>query len=877
MYEIVIGRSESDLKRLGLKGTIFLGKHYVKMGPTTSLSNKIMMDVARAHVVLVSGKRGSGKCLHGDTLIPLNDGYLKSIKEIANDNNPIYCLNEQLKVIPADKSEFFEREVDKISYIKLRSGREIKLTPEHPLLTIKGWKQAQELNIGSRIATERKIECFGKEEMLEHEVKLLAYLIAEGHLSNGFVLFANMDKDIVKEFTDCINLFDNNLRIDIHSKPGCFRVSQREKKYIIKKIKRNSKGQFIDNNISYEKSSINKWLRNLNLYGKLSKEKFIPECIFKLPKQQLAIFLNRLFSCDGSIYFSHNYYEIAYASSSEELIRQVQHLLLRFGILSKLRKKHVKCNSKMFETFELNIESENIIKFIKEIGFYGYKVKKEHDAIEYFTSRKFNPNVDTIPKEIWGLYKPDNWAEIGRAFNYSHPKAMRERIHYSPSRQTLLQIAVADQNNAIKTIAESDIFWDEIISIESIEEKTKVYDICVPEFHNFIANDIIVHNSYTLGVIAEEIINLPEEVRNRLSILIFDTMGIYWTMKFKNEKDEDLLMQWDLPKKVLDIDIYVPKGQFKEFKEKDIPADFSFAIKPSEVSAGDWCEAFDIKLTESIGVFIERLIAKSKEKYGDHYSIEDLVAEINLDKETNMEIKNAAKNRFIAAESWGVFDVDATPLKQIVDSGKVSVLDLSAYTYVSGNWNIKNLVIGIVCRKLMQERMISRKSEEIEDVKTGHSYFIYEREKGKEELPLVWIFLDEAHEALAKDYKTPATDALVQILREGRQPGISLVMATQQPGEIHRDVITQTDIVISHRLTAKRDVEALNSMMQSYLTGTIQKYIDMLPRESGSAVILDDNSEKIYPMRVRPRFTWHGGEAPTAVKVPGKAVEELGL
>src|SRR3989344_5223449 len=94
MYEIVIGRSESDLKRLGLKGTIFLGKHYVKMGPTTSLSNKIMMDVARAHVVLVSGKRGSGKCLHGDTLIPLNDGSLKSIKEIANDNNPIYCLNE---------------------------------------------------------------------------------------------------------------------------------------------------------------------------------------------------------------------------------------------------------------------------------------------------------------------------------------------------------------------------------------------------------------------------------------------------------------------------------------------------------------------------------------------------------------------------------------------------------------------------------------------------------------------------------------------------------------------------------------------------------------------------------------------------------------
>src|SRR3989338_857036 len=57
MYEIVIGRSESDLKQFGLKGTIFLGKHYVRMGQTTSLSNKVYMDVARSHIVLVSGKK----------------------------------------------------------------------------------------------------------------------------------------------------------------------------------------------------------------------------------------------------------------------------------------------------------------------------------------------------------------------------------------------------------------------------------------------------------------------------------------------------------------------------------------------------------------------------------------------------------------------------------------------------------------------------------------------------------------------------------------------------------------------------------------------------------------------------------------------------
>ncbi len=77
--------------------------------------------------------------------------------------------------------------------------------------------------------------------------------------------------------------------------------------------------------------------------------------------------------------------------------------------------------------------------------------------------------------------------------------------------------------------------------------------------------------------------------------------------------------------------------------------------------------------------------------------------------------------------------------------------------------------------------------------------------------------------------------------------------------------MTQADIVISHRVTSKPDIEALNNMMQSYLTDTIQGYMNDLPDLKGSAIILDDNSERIYPMRVRPRFTWHGGEAPSAV------------
>jgi hypothetical protein len=83
---------------------------------------------------------------------------------------------------------------------------------------------------------------------------------------------------------------------------------------------------------------------------------------------------------------------------------------------------------------------------------------------------------------------------------------------------------------------------------------------------------------------------------------------------------------------------------------------------------------------------------------------------------------------------------------------------------------------------------------------------------------------------------------------------------------IHTDVMTQSDTVIAHRLTAKMDVEALGLLMQSYMRKGLTAELDVLPRVKGAGIIFDDQNEKMYPMRVRPRFTWHGGEAPTAIR-----------
>ena len=63
---------------------------------------------------------------------------------------------------------------------------------------------------------------------------------------------------------------------------------------------------------------------------------------------------------------------------------------------------------------------------------------------------------------------------------------------------------------------------------------------------------------------------------------------------------------------------------------------------------------------------------------------------------------------------------------------------------------------------------------------------------------------------------------------------------------------------------AKTDIEALKAIMQTYMLFDITKYISELPRWKGAAIVLDDNSERIYKLRVRPRQSWHAGSSPTA-------------
>jgi len=237
----------------------------------------------------------------------------------------------------------------------------------------------------------------------------------------------------------------------------------------------------------------------------------------------------------------------------------------------------------------------------------------------------------------------------------------------------------------------------------------------------------------------------------------------------------------------------------------------------------DWILSFELDTNNPVAVVIEKILGDIVDEGLKDYSIKDIISRIEKDDSFNQDIKNDAINRFRAADRWGLFDEQGMDLMDLVIPGQVTIMDLSPYVATPGGWGVKALVIGLIGMRVFTQRMLARKAEELEAIKVGYSYFQAAEEMGqKEPIPIVWIVVDEAHEFLPKDGKTAATNSLVTIMREGRQPGVCLILATQQPGKIHSDVMSQSDIIIAHRLTAKPDVDALASMSQSYLAKDFQ-------------------------------------------------------
>lgn len=355
--------------------------------------------------------------------------------------------------------------------------------------------------------------------------------------------------------------------------------------------------------------------------------------------------------------------------------------------------------------------------------------------------------------------------------------------------------------------------------------------------------------SYVAGTIAEEILLLPKEYRNNLSAVFIDTMGIFWSMKQPNEQQIKILDDWGMkPKGFESVKVYVPYKQLADFQKAGILVDAGITITPSEFSPDEWLLAFGLKRTDPAGIALEKNVGELIESK-ESFTIQDMITKIRDDTETSEEVKNALENILTVADKWGLFGKEGIDVDEIIKPSQITVVDVSRMRATEA-WSVRNLLVSIISRKIYQRRLIARKEEEIAKI-TGSAQ--------KNKFPLVWLIIDEAHNFIPSDSETASSEPLRTIAKQGREPGVSLMVITQMPNKLHQDILSQTDIVISHRLTSRDDLQALHSVMQTYVSEDLWKYINNLPRWPGAAIILDDNLEKIFSVNVRPRLSWHAG------------------
>jgi len=476
-----------------------IGQEHVVKTLTNALSSGII-----SHAYLFSGPRGSGKCVKFDAkVVDVSSGEILTVEEIYKRKRiNLLTLRSNYRLRTTKPSNFINDGIRPCYKVKTALGKEIETTLAHPFLTIKGWKKLSELKTGDYIGIPRVLPVFGKERMPEYQVRLIAHLIAEGSTGdpNGSIGFTNSDSILVNDFISAAKKFENIKIVRYDSKgtrTPTYRATQ-----IIRHNWINQPGQ--------SKNSIMGFAKNLGLVGQKSKTKTIPSIIFRLAKPIIGLFLRTLYSGDGSVDTS-NRATISYYSSSKQLICQIQHLLLRFGIISRVRYKPAKFRNKLYPNWALEISNrESLLEFIKEIGFIGEKAKELQGLDSYLSDRPINPNCDVIPIEVWNLVKQEkeinnkSWVEIGKILNYKKPKKFSNTVRFRPSRNKLQICGEVFNSQEILNIATSDIYWDKITEIKYTGD-FQVYDLVVPETHNFVADDFIVHNTTIARLFAKSL------------------------------------------------------------------------------------------------------------------------------------------------------------------------------------------------------------------------------------------------------------------------------------------------------------------------------------------------------------------------------------
>jgi replicative DNA helicase len=398
---------------------------------------------------------------------------------------PVWSLDDRLKLVPRTLTHAFPSGTKPVFELTLASGRRITATGNHKFLTYDGWMPLSELTPGSRIGSLRHVppplDVIPRDD---DEIVVLAHLLGDGSfVKRQPIQYASIDEanltavtqaarrrfGITAQRDDCAAARVTTLRLPAPYRLACGR-----------------------------RNPIAAWLDEGGLFGLRSHEKFVPDWVFALPKEQVGLFLRHLWATDGSVRWDERARQarLYYASTSRRLVDDVARLLARHNVFARIKRVR---NAGYRDSWHLYIYGgENQLRFLDGIGIHGARGVVAAVVAERLREIKSNTNQETVPQEVWGKVR-----EVLTDQSMTHREfaaAMGTKFcasamwKHAPSRERLARVAEVLGSADLDVLATNDVYWDSISSIEPAGE-ADVYDATVMGTHNFVVNGIAAHNS----------------------------------------------------------------------------------------------------------------------------------------------------------------------------------------------------------------------------------------------------------------------------------------------------------------------------------------------------------------------------------------------
>jgi replicative DNA helicase len=458
------------------------------------------------------------ECVTGDTLVLLSDGRRVPIRDLVETAPEVLAISSTGKVVTAKSERVWAVGTRPVVAARLASGRTIRATAEHRLLSGQGWTTMGALRVGDRLAIARALpEPIAPERWPDQRVALLGQLIGDG----SYLIHQPM------RYTTSSEENSETVARAAREEFGC-RVTYDAGRGKWHRLLLSGNGN------RWQPGGVNAWLRQLGIFGQRSHEKRIPAAVFSLSTRQIALLLRHLWATDGTIAArrtSRGSDAICYTTNSHGLAGDVAALLLRIGIVARISsaKKGQSRPSFMVQVSGASDQRH----FLATVGAFGPRENQARRLQARLEARRADTTVDTLPIESFERVKQPMRA---RGISQRRMVAWRgtsydgtSHFRLAPSRALLREYGDLLGDDELRATATSDLFWDRVVGLAPAGEEI-VYDLTVPGPASWLADGIVSHNSGALEQDADVILflyrgsqykeDLPPDEKNIAEVII---------------------------------------------------------------------------------------------------------------------------------------------------------------------------------------------------------------------------------------------------------------------------------------------------------------------------------------------------------------------